>query len=100
MVQKIHLWGGIWVPTSRLMLYTFQEKNDNLAVQYEDVRELSEFFIGFLLVTWRQNNLLVIITSSIILPFRVKRLKRETKISSRKRKWGSKVINPGLLYQH
>ena len=36
MVQKIHPWGVIWVPNSRLMLYTCQEKNNNLAVQYED----------------------------------------------------------------
>ena len=34
--------GVIWVPSSGLMLYTCQEKIDDLAVQYEDVHELSK----------------------------------------------------------
>ena len=37
---KIHLWGVIWVPSSRLILSTCQKKIDNIPVQYEDVRGL------------------------------------------------------------
>ena len=37
MVQKIHPQGVIWV---RPGLVTCQKKNDNLAVQYEDVHDL------------------------------------------------------------
>ena len=44
MVQKIYPRGVIWVPSSSLMLVTCQEKNDNLAVQYEDVHDLG-FYI-------------------------------------------------------
>ena len=38
MVQKIHLWGVIWVPSNRPQAgHLSEKKNDNLAVQYEDV---------------------------------------------------------------
>ena len=39
MVQKIHPQGVIWVSPG---LVTCQKKNDDLAVQYEDVHELSD----------------------------------------------------------
>ena len=37
MVQKIHPRGVIWVPSITLQAGHVSEKNDNLAVQYEDV---------------------------------------------------------------
>jgi hypothetical protein len=37
MVQKIHLRGVIWVPSNRPQASHLSEKNDDLAVQYEDV---------------------------------------------------------------
>ena len=40
MVQKSHLWGVIWVPSNRPQIGHLSEKNDNLAVQYEDVHDL------------------------------------------------------------
>jgi hypothetical protein len=39
MVQKIHSWDVIWVPSNRPQAGYLSEKNDNLAVQYEDVHE-------------------------------------------------------------
>ena len=38
MVQKIHSWGVIWVPSNKPQAGHLSEKNDDLAVQYEDVR--------------------------------------------------------------
>ena len=38
MVQKIHPWGVIWVPSISPHAGGLPEKNDDLAVQYEDVR--------------------------------------------------------------
>ena len=40
MVQQIHLWGVIWVPSNRPQAGHLSEKNDDLAVQYEDVHDL------------------------------------------------------------
>ena len=40
MVQKIHPWGVIWVPSNRPQAGHLSEKNDDLAVQYEDVHAL------------------------------------------------------------
>ena len=40
MVQKSHPWGVIWVPSNRPQIGHLSEKNDNLAVQYEDVHAL------------------------------------------------------------
>ena len=37
MAQKIHPWGVIWVPSNRPQVGHWSEKNDDLAVQYEDV---------------------------------------------------------------
>ena len=37
MVQKIHPRGVIWVPSNRPQAGHLSEKNDDLAVQYEDV---------------------------------------------------------------
>ena len=39
MVQKIHPQGVIWVPSISPHAGRLSEKNDDLAVQYEDVRE-------------------------------------------------------------
>ena len=36
MVQKIHPWCVIWVPISQPQAGHLSEKNDELAVQYED----------------------------------------------------------------
>ena len=44
MVQKIHPQGVIWVPSSTLRLVTCQKKNDDLAVQYEDVHVLLQLY--------------------------------------------------------
>ena len=41
MVQKIHPWGVIWVPSIHPHAGHLSEKNDDLAVQYEDVHELA-----------------------------------------------------------
>jgi len=41
MVQKIHPWGVIWVPSFPPHAGHLSEKNDNLAVQYEDVHGLA-----------------------------------------------------------
>ena len=48
MVQKIRPRGVIWVPSSPLMPGHLSDKNDNLAVQYEDVHALSQkvFHLG------------------------------------------------------
>ena len=40
MVQKIHPRGVIWVPSISPHAGHLSEKNDNLAVQYEDVHEV------------------------------------------------------------
>ena len=40
MVQKIHPQGVIWVPSSPPHAGHLSEKNDDLAVQYEDVHDL------------------------------------------------------------
>ena len=40
MVQKIHSRGVIWAPSFPLHAGHLSEKNDNLAVQYEDVHAL------------------------------------------------------------
>ena len=40
MVQKIHPRGVIWVPSIQPRTGHLSEKNDNLAVQYEDVHGL------------------------------------------------------------
>ena len=40
MVQKIHPRGVIWVPSNRPQAGHLSEKNDDLAVQYEDVHGL------------------------------------------------------------
>ena len=40
MVQKIHPRGVIWVPSIHPQAGHLSEKNDNLAVQYEDVHGL------------------------------------------------------------
>ena len=37
MVQKIHPRGVNWVPSNRPQAGHLSEKNDNVAVQYEDV---------------------------------------------------------------
>ena len=42
MVQKIHPRGVIWIPSISPTLVACQKKNDDLAVQYEDVREYGE----------------------------------------------------------
>ena len=42
MVQKSHPWGVIWVPSNRPQIGHLSEKNDNLAVQYEDVHGLAK----------------------------------------------------------
>ena len=39
MIQKIHPRGVIWVPNSSPQAGHLSEKNDDLAVQYEDVHE-------------------------------------------------------------
>ena len=36
MVQNIHPWGVIWIPIISLQAGRLSEKNDDLAVQYED----------------------------------------------------------------
>ena len=41
MIQKIHPQGVIWVRSFPLRLVICQEKNDDLAVQYEDVHVYS-----------------------------------------------------------
>ena len=41
MVQKIHPQGVIWVPSIQPRAGHLSEKNDNLAVQYEDVHAQS-----------------------------------------------------------
>ena len=45
MVQKIHPRGVIWVKSISPMLVACHKKNDDLAVQYEDVRGLSNDWI-------------------------------------------------------
>ena len=40
MVQKIHPQDVNWIPSSTLRLVTCQKKNEDLAVQYEDVHDL------------------------------------------------------------
>ena len=40
MVQKIHPQGVIWVPSNSPQAGHLSEKNDDLAVQYEDVHGL------------------------------------------------------------
>ena len=40
MVQNIHPRGVIWVPSIQPQTGHLPEKNDDLAVQYEDVRDL------------------------------------------------------------
>ena len=42
MVQKIHPQDVIWVPSSQPQAGHLSEKNDNLAVQYEDVLGLTD----------------------------------------------------------
>ena len=39
MDQKIHPGGVIWIPSNRPRAGNLSEKNDDLAVQYEDVHE-------------------------------------------------------------
>ena len=51
MVQKIHPQGVICVPSFTLMLVTCQKKNDNLAVQYENVHGL-EYLLLYCFYTW------------------------------------------------
>ena len=41
MVQKIHPLGVIWVPSIQPLAGHLPEENDDLAVQYEDLRALS-----------------------------------------------------------
>ena len=48
MVQKIHPRGVIWVPSSRPHAGHLSEKNDNLAVQYEDVYELANIVLSLI----------------------------------------------------
>ena len=52
MVQKIHPWGVIWVSSIHPRVGRLSEKNDDLAVQYEDVhgyckgREIQIYCLG------------------------------------------------------
>ena len=39
-VQKIHPWGVIWVPSNRPQAGHFSEKKDDLADQYEYIHDL------------------------------------------------------------
>ena len=45
MVQKIHPRGVIWVPSIHPQAGHLSEKNDNLAVQYEDVHDYAKDLI-------------------------------------------------------
>ena len=48
MVQKVHPWGVIWVPIIHPQAGHLSEKNDNLAVQYEDVHELANIVLSLI----------------------------------------------------
>ena len=68
MVQKTHPWGVIWVPSFHPQAGHLSKKNDDLAVQYEDVHDYVSIILDFsdppdaifemLWLYWPQNQML------------------------------------------
>ena len=50
MVQKIHPWGVIWVSSIQPRVGRLSEKNDDLAVQYQDVHNRVKFYLKLHLI--------------------------------------------------